>query len=231
MSVAVVIPVFNEAKTIGVLINDLHRLMSSENISCHFIIVNDGSTDESLSIVESLAKSTAGIEIISHKNVGHGPSLLKGYQHALQYEWVLQLDSDYQYDLSAIPILWNKRQQYQLLVAERKQRNASGGRDIVTLVSRSLITLLYGKGLRDINSPYRLMKTSKLGLALQYIHPGSFAPNILIAAWFLKNKLPIFTTPAHAKTGAFERKSQMSWYIFKGCIKAVSDIFFFRFKI
>jgi glycosyltransferase involved in cell wall biosynthesis len=231
MSLAIVIPVFNEAQTIGPLINDLHSLMLTQNIACHFIIINDGSTDESLTVVQSISKSIPGIEIISQDNMGHGPSLLKGYHRSLTAEWVFQLDSDYQYDLSAFLTLWNKRQQYPLLVAERKQRNASGGRDIVTLISQYLIKLLYGKGLRDINSPYRLIQTNKLTLALQHILPGSFAPNILIASWFIKNKLPIFITPAEAKKDAFERKSKMSWYIFKGCVKSVTDIFLFRFKI
>ena len=231
MSLAVVIPVFNEANTIAVLIRDLHNLMLAQNIPCDFIIVNDGSTDDSLSITESLAVSIPGIKIISHNNIGHGPSLLKGYEYALRYEWVLQLDSDYQYDLSAVPVLWNNRAAHALLVAERKQRNASGGRDVITYISRYLITSMYGSGLKDINSPYRLMQTNKLALALQHIHPGSFAPNILIAAWFLKNKLPIFTTIATVKKDSYERKSRMSWYIFKGSVKAVSDIFLFRFKI
>lgn len=231
MSLAVVIPVFNEAKTIGSLINDLHGLMISENIPCHFIIINDGSTDESLSVVKSIAQPTLSIEIISHRNIGHGPSLLKGYQCSLKYDWVFQLDSDYQYDLSAFHILWHNRQLHHLLVAERKQRNASGGRDIVTFISQHLIRLLYGKGLNDINSPYRLIQTNKLGLALQHMQPDSFAPNILIAAWFLKNKLSIFTVLAEANKSDFEKKSKMSWYIFKGCVKSVTDIFLFRFKI
>lgn len=231
MSLAVVIPVFNEEKTIGPLITDLHRLLTGENIPCRFIIINDGSTDNSLDILQSLAASIPGIEIITHKNCGHGPSLLKGYQLALQYDWVFQLDSDYQYELSAFLSLWKQREQYDLLIAEREERNASGLRDIATVVSRSQVTLLYGKGIKDINSPYRLIRTKKLTLALQHIKATAFAPNILIAAYFIKNKFSIFTGSVRAIEGAGERKSKMSLYIFKGCIKSFTDIFLFRFKI
>lgn len=231
MSLAVVIPVFNEEKTIGPLISDLHALLAAANIPGRFIIINDGSTDNSLNILQSLAISIPGIEVITHKNSGHGPSLLKGYRLSLQYDWVFQLDSDYQYDLSVFLSLWQQREQYDLLIAERGERNASGLRDIATTISQLQVKLLYGRGIKDINSPYRLIRTKKLALALQHIKAAAFAPNILIAAYFIKNKFSIFTTSVRSITGAGERKSKMSMYIFKGCIKSFTDFFLFRFKI
>lgn len=231
MSLAVVIPVFNEEKTIGPLINDLQRLLVEKNISFQFIIINDGSTDRSLDILQSLSATIPCIRIITHTNRGHGPSLLHGYSIAIQQEWVFQLDSDYQYDLSAFNLLWDNKEQHDLLIAERKQRNASIARDVATAISQGLVRFLYGSGIRDINSPYRLMRSVKLASALTYIKANSFAPNILITAYFLKNGFPFFITNAHSIATVHERKSKMSMYIFKGCVKSFSDTFLFRFKI
>ncbi len=231
MSLAVVIPLFNEEKTIGLLIKDLHVLLTGQNIDHQFIIINDGSTDNSLMILESLSTSIPGMQIITHKNCGHGPSLLYGYNLAIKQEWVFQLDSDYQYDLAAFNLLWKNKQDYDLLIAERKERNSSVSRDIATAVSQGLVRCLYGKGLKDINSPYRLMRAKKLASVLPHIKANSFAPNILISAYFLKNKFPVFTTGARPLVNVNERKSKMSMYIFKGCMKSFSDTFLFRFKI
>lgn len=231
MSLAVVIPVFNEEKTIAPMVNDLHNLLTNENIAHHFIIINDGSTDNSGTILQSLSSSIPGISIISHENRGHGPSLLLGYKAALQYDWVFQLDSDYQYGLSAFEELWKNKERYDLLIGERNERNASFARDIATAISRVLVRYLYGRGVKDINAPYRLMRTTKLGLVLPLIKTTSFAPNILITAWFLKNRFPVFTTGVQSRPGAIERKSKMSGYIFKGCMRSFSDSFLFRFKI
>jgi glycosyltransferase involved in cell wall biosynthesis len=231
MSLAVVIPLFNEEKTIGLLIKDLHTLLASQHIEHQFIIINDGSTDSSLTILELLSASIPGMQIITHKNCGHGPSLLSGYNLALKQEWVFQLDSDYQYDLAAFNLLWKNKQDYDLLIAERKKRNASIPRDIATAVSQGLVRFLYGRGLKDINSPYRLMRAEKLALVLPHIKVNSFAPNILISAYFLKKKFRIFTTGADQLVNVSERKSKMSLYIFKGCLKSFSDTFLFRFKI
>lgn len=231
MSLAVVIPVFNEEKTIAPLITDLQRLLVDKNIKHQFIIINDGSTDNSLNILQSLSTSVPGLKIITHTNRGHGPSLLHGYKIALGEEWVFQVDSDYQYDLSAFNLLWNNKEQYDLLIAERKQRNASLSRDIATAISQGLVRFLYGSGVRDINAPYRLMRTVKLASALPHINANSFAPNILITAYFLKNSFPFFKTNALSISTVHERKSKMSMYIFKGCVKSFSDTFLFRFKI
>lgn len=230
MSLAIVIPVFNEEKNIAALVDDLYTLLKNKNILHHFFIINDGSTDKSLTILETLSFSIPGITIITQKNRGHGPSLLEGYKAALLFDWVFQLDSDYQYELSAFDELWKNKDPYDLLIAERKQRNASLARDIATAVSRVMVKYLYGKGVKDINAPYRLMRTTKLGLVFPLLKPNSFAPNILITAWFLKNSLPVFTTSVEARPNAHERKSKMSLYIFKGCLKSFSDSILFRFK-
>lgn len=184
MTLAIVIPVFNEELTIESLIKNVDDLLIAENISHEFIIVNDGSTDNSLAILQSLSTVIPRIKIISSKNSGHGPSLLKAYQLALEYDWIFQIDADNQYDLSTFKILWKNRNQYDILIASRKERNASMLRNFATAVSQYLVIALYGNGIKDINSPYRLMRAQKLAIALKQVPVDSFAPNILIVAYF-----------------------------------------------
>ena len=231
MELAIVIPVYNEEKTIKNLIQDLHNLMIAENISCQFIIINDGSTDNSLSVLRLLESDILNFKVLSGKNSGHGPSILKGYLLSLEHEWVFQVDSDYDYALSAFFVLWNNRQKSDLLIAEREKRNASILRNFATALTYYLVVVLYGKGIKDINSPYRLIRTEKLGLALRYISSKSFAPNVLIVAYFLKNKFATFSTLAMLNVKPDNRRSKMSFYMLMGCVKTFTDLLLFRFKI
>ncbi len=231
MELAIVIPVFNEAKTIEALIRDLSALTIAEGISCQFIIINDGSTDSSLAVLNKLVADIPNLQLISNTNRGHGPSLLIGYQLALEHDWVFQIDSDYEYDIAALPILWKNRQNADLLIAERDKRNASFLRDIATGISQSIVTLLYGTGIRDTNAPFRLIRTCKLAKALPYIDASCFAPNILITAFFLKNKFRTFSSEAHLKIKSDNKISTMSNYMLKGCIKTFTDLLYFRTKI
>lgn len=230
MDLAIVIPVYNEEKTIKTLIEDLYDLLHKENISYGIFIINDGSTDNSLSLIRDLHKVIPNIELTTRKNSGHGPSVLHGYNLALNSNWVFQLDSDYQYSLNAFHKIWPLRQQYDLLIAERVFRNASFPRRIVSLILKALVFFLYGNGIKDINVPYRLMRTVVLKEALCNIKAKSFAPNTLITAYFIKKNLRIFSSAAESRDYIDSRKSKMSGHIFKGCITSIVDLILFRFK-
>ncbi len=222
---AVVIPVFNEEGTIRLLVEDLHRLLQAENINHQLIVVNDGSTDKSLEILTMLQLSMPQLHIISQKNSGHGAALLKGYQNSFHSEWVFQTDSDYQYDLKHLVDFWKKKQDYDLLLAERKERNASGARNLATLLLKQVFNFKYGKGLNDVNSPYRLMRTSALQSALAKIPCGTFTPNILIVGYFLRKGFRVYTTGINMKKNASTRKSTMSAHILTGSFKSLLQIF------
>lgn len=231
MNLAIVIPVYNEKNSIERLIRDLHHILNHEKITHTYYIINDGSTDGSEEIMKNLQSSIPGITLISGKNCGHGPSLLKGYHLALNHEWVFQLDSDYQYNLSTLIELWKARENYDFLVGIRKGRVASISRNLITAVSNSIVFLLYGRGLKDVNTPYRLLRSKLLAKALKTIDSDKFAPNILISAYFIKNKLRIYSLPTELKTDATLRKSKMNKSIFKGSIKSVLDLMIYRTKI
>src|SRR5215213_3572266 len=125
MDLAIVIPLYNEERTIRTLIEDLHELLKDGKVNYSIFIINDGSTDNSLSLIDDLKKHIPNIQVVTKKNSGHGPSILQGYHLALNYNWVFQLDSDYQYSLNAFSKIWALREQYDLLMAERTFRNAS----------------------------------------------------------------------------------------------------------
>jgi dolichol-phosphate mannosyltransferase len=231
MDLAIVIPVYNEENTIQELVEDFFKILLELRINYTFIIVNDGSTDASAKKLKALVERIPNIQLFNEKNSGHGPSLLKGYQAALHYNWVFQFDSDYQYTLSAFQELWAKRDYYDLLIAEREERSASIARRWITLVLQTVVTLLYGKGVTDINAPYRLMRTTQLKAALPTIHSNSFAPNTLLTAFFIKRRLRIFSTYSVLKHGSIIKKSKLSIAIVKGCVQSIFDLMIFRFKI
>lgn len=231
LDLAIVIPVYNEEKSIQALLEDFYKILTEECISYTFFIINDGSTDGSWRKLEVLSTYIPNLQLLSEPNCGHGPSLLKGYQLAINHQWVFQFDSDYQYTLSAFRELWRKKEAYDLLLAEREARHASYVRHSITMVLKQLVRLLYGNGVQDINVPYRLIRASQLKKALSKIRSNSFAPNTLITAYFLKNKLRTFSTVSVLKQDGCVKQSRMTMTIFKGCVRSILDLMTFRFKI
>ena len=228
-ALAIVIPVYNEAKNIPALLRDWQPVFQATGLPYRLILVDDGSTDGSLTLLKTLAATDPALSVHTQANAGHGPAIHKGYGMARDAEWVFQIDSDHQLDPSAFPHLWENRERYDLLLAERKEKHGSAARRCLSLISVTLVRLLYGGGVRDANCPYRLMRGPLLQQALEKIPPDSFAPNILLTSWFILEKNRIFTTVVeHRKED--QRPSRMSGYILRGALRSSLETLLFRLK-
>jgi glycosyltransferase involved in cell wall biosynthesis len=169
--------------------------------------------------------------IHSQPNAGHGPAILTGYRMALNAGWILQLDSDHQLDPSSFTLLWDRRQEYDLLIGQRQDKNASIGRRWLSTASATLVRMLYGRGIKDVNSPFRLFRSSRLAEALPYIPERSFAPNVLLTSWFLFKRAPVWTMPVTPRANTPLRKSRMKGYLLKGSLQALLQTILFRFRL
>ncbi|HPG37897.1 MAG TPA: glycosyltransferase family 2 protein [bacterium] len=94
--VLLVIPVFNEERFIGELLDRVHRIVKPGNI----LVVNDGSTDNTAAILSQLP-----VNILTHsQNRGKGAALLSAIRYAQEhrYSWILTMDGDGQHQTGQI---------------------------------------------------------------------------------------------------------------------------------
>lgn len=94
VKICVLIPVFNESKTIGSIVHALKE----EGLS--IVIIDDGSTDQS----GKIAKEQGAFVIRHAQKHGKGHSLRKGFKYALDkhFDGVITMDGDAQHDVSDI---------------------------------------------------------------------------------------------------------------------------------
>jgi glycosyltransferase involved in cell wall biosynthesis len=92
IALSIIIPVYNTAKYIQKCFDSLQDL---EVIGCKYevLLINDGSTDNSIEIINSIALSNANVIVISHENQGLSGTRNVGINNA-KGEYVLFLDSD-----------------------------------------------------------------------------------------------------------------------------------------
>jgi len=101
---SIIVPVYNEENNIGVLIKKLKKLdLSSSKFNKEIIIINDGSTDKSASIIETFD----GITIKNQKNQGKGSAVQNGIQSA-NGDYILIQDGDLEYNPNDIIKMCNK---------------------------------------------------------------------------------------------------------------------------
>ena len=179
--VAVVIPVFNEEKLIGECINEWLNVLDSVNLNYEILIIDDGSSDATISIVERYGDNQ-NLQVIIKQNEGHGPTILAGYKRAVGIaEWVFQADSDNEISPNQFSALWSRRQGQDAVIAWRQGRNQTTVRRLVTFFARVTTKVLFRCHLRDVNIPFRLIRSETLTILLEKIPSDTFAPNIALS--------------------------------------------------
>ena len=205
LPLVLVMPVYNEQDCIVSVIEKWRTILNQRVGRSHMIVLNDGSTDRTGEALRVFDTADA-VEVITKLNSGHGPTILQGYRMAVERaEWVFQCDSDDEMPPECFPLLWDKRGEFDALFGYRVDRHQSIRRRMMTLASRAAVRLLFGAGVKDVNTPYRLIRSDVLRPIVAGIADDTFAPNVLIAGELARRGLRILNLPVlheNRKTGS-----------------------------
>lgn len=169
MRLAVVIPAYNEAKTIDSVVRRIPRRIPRVS-GIETVVVDDNSTDQTY----KLAKK-AGAHVLSHAmNLGQGGAILTGvaFCKRLGADIVVTLDADGQHDPTEIARLLDGHRSTgaDLVIGSRFLSDTIGNMPTLKQAGNrgfSLITyLLSGKMLTDTQSGFRLFGTQMIELLL-----------------------------------------------------------------
>ncbi len=221
MKISVIMPVFNEVKTLEEIVKKVEVL----NIDKEIIAVDDGSTDGSLDVLTKLADE-GRIKFIRHqKNLGKGAAIKTGLKTAIGDIVIIQdadLETDPQdfYELIKPIINGETKAVFGYRTAKKPASVYWWGGKTVSLITR----LLYGGNVKDINNGYEIM-TRNLWNSLG-LKSNRFQICEEIAAKLLKRKEKIIQVP----TQYFPRtKSQGKKLGFKDGIVSILTLLRFRF--
>lgn len=122
--ISVVIPIHNEEENLKLLHEKLDKTLSSlEEYVSEFIMVDDGSTDSSLSVIREIAQKDSRVKYISFsRNFGHESATSAGLDRA-EGDCVVIIDADLQDPPELIPKLVEKWEEgYEVVYAQRRRR-------------------------------------------------------------------------------------------------------------
>ncbi|KJJ85688.1 glycosyl transferase family 2 [Candidatus Omnitrophus magneticus] len=155
----VLIPSYNEAKTIRALVETIKKMRLS------VLVVDDGSTDAT----EKEARASGAIVLRNEKNQGKGASIKLGLIYIFNktnYEWVVFMDGDAQHDPRDIISLMNasSSNNADMVIGNRmgETKNMPRPRYYTNIFTSWIVSSLCGQKIDDSQCGYRIIKTEFL---------------------------------------------------------------------
>jgi glycosyltransferase involved in cell wall biosynthesis len=193
-ALTVVMPVYNEESSVAEVVRAWAAELDRLGIDYELRVYDDGSRDRTADVLLELSNQVPRLLVTRHSNRGHGPTILRGYREA-RGEWVFQTDSDGEMEPDSFGRLWAEREPYDFLFGIRAGRVWTPARWVVTRVSRLAVRTLFGRGVADVNTPYRLMRRERLAPLVADLPDDLFAPNVILSGLAVREGLRIWQTP------------------------------------
>jgi glycosyltransferase involved in cell wall biosynthesis len=154
MDISIIVPLYNEEESLPKLFEWIERVMTANKFTFEVIFINDGSTDKSWDVVESLQKQSANVRGIKFRhNYGKSPALYCGFR-AAKGDVVITMDADLQDSPDEIPELFSmiKNDNYDLVSGWKKKRYDSKlTKNIPSKVYNATARKVTGLKLHDMN--------------------------------------------------------------------------------
>ncbi|CAB4885714.1 unannotated protein [freshwater metagenome] len=152
-------PCYNDANTIGGLVDDVHEVLAPIVAQVEVIVVNDGSSDASRQVLDELATTRPWLKVVHHdRNRGYGGALISGFA-AARYEWIFYTDGDAQYDAREAALLIPlATQEVDIVQGYKIGRGDGWHRKVIGRVYHHVVKLLFGLPGRDTDCDFRLFR-------------------------------------------------------------------------
>ena len=163
MSLSVVLPAYNEEYTIEETVRHVSSVLQQWAREFEIVVVNDGSHDQTGSILALLAQEDTHLNVVTHPvNRGYGAALVSGFAAASK-ELTLFMDSDGQFDIEDLRLFFPYIDQYDAVLGYRIERQDAVLRKLNAWGWMLVVRLMLGVNVRDIDCAFKLYKT-------RYIH-------------------------------------------------------------
>ena len=161
MDISVIVPLYNEAESLPELTAWIERVMAANKLSYEIWFINDGSTDNSWQVIESLREKNPCIKGVKfRRNYGKSPALYTGFLRA-EGDVVITMDADLQDSPDEIPELYRMItvDGYDLVSGWKKKRYDPLSKTIPTKLFNATARKVSGiKNLHDFNCGLKAYK-------------------------------------------------------------------------
>ncbi len=236
MILSIIIPVFNEEKTIGLILEKVALIKLPKKVKKEIIIVDDGSTDKTPKVLSEFKIENLKLKILRHeKNEGKGAAVKTALKN-ITGDMIIIQDADLEYDPKDYVKLLDP-------ILQKKTKVVYGSRlvnypfklwgqsktvlPLHLLANRFLTTLvniLYGSNLTDMETCYKLFSKEVLDKINLKSNRFNIEPEVTIK--ILKLGYDVFEVPIKVQPRTYGEGKKIG---FADGVEAVWTIFWYRF--
>ncbi|MGC8492419.1 MAG: glycosyltransferase family 2 protein [Syntrophobacteraceae bacterium] len=197
LDISLVIPIKDEEDNILSLAREVESAMQKISAEWECIWVDDGSSDASLSRLQTLARENPRHRYVSfEKNAGQSAALWAGFSET-RAPIIATIDGDGQNDPADIPALYQKVRSGEADMANgyRAKRQDNLKRKISSLLGNGFRTWLTGKTVRDAGCSTRVFRRECVQSAPQFAGMHRFLPTLAAMQGFRLTETPVNHRP------------------------------------
>ena len=142
------IPSYNDAESLRTLLEEIQSFHSDSPV----LVIDDGSTDDTVEVAREFAANNSNIQIVEHeKNQGFGFTFKEAFQLP-QTQWVFFLTGDNQFPAENLFLMQKKMEEFDIIVGRRATRMDNWKRRFNSMIYNRFTSILAGRKITDTNS-------------------------------------------------------------------------------
>ena len=157
VDISLVSAIYNEAEGVDLLLEKINEVFSKVTQSYEIIIVDDGSSDDSLEKLKKAVDIIPNLKVVElYKNVGQVKALGAGMTVA-KGKWIVMMDGDLQHNPEDIlQFIEKTKEGYDLVATYREHRVETLQRKFISWLGNRVNRYLTGLKIRDFGSGFRM---------------------------------------------------------------------------
>jgi len=151
-------PCYNDSATIGEVVEKALRVLRELTDDYEVVIVDDGSSDTSGAVIDSVAAAHPEVRVVRHdRNRGYGAALRSGIKTSSK-KWIFYTDSDGQYDVEELPKLHALTGIADVINGYKVSRSDPWYRVALGSIYNRVVRIFFRVPIRDVDCDFRLMR-------------------------------------------------------------------------
>ena len=174
ISLSVVLPAHNEEENIENTVSGCVSYLKGKVGAFEIIVVNDGSKDNTRSIVERMSSADPSVVLVNHEvNRGYGGALLSGFETA-SLGYIFFMDSDGQFDISDLDRMLPSVNEKDVLIGYREDRADSSILSLNAWMYAKYVQLMFGLNVTDMDCAFKVFPTKAYHSVRPIVSGGAF---------------------------------------------------------